>query len=87
MSQVGAHYIEVLMVDGADPAEQAMRVGRAVITPCLAAMDGMDEPEKLHFWMTLVAFLLGVAESQIDAAGRAVIVECMRQVPASTPAH
>ena len=79
-----AHYIEVMMLDADDEAEQALRIGRAMITPCHVADANMDEMQRLRFWRTLIAFLLGVAEHSIGADGRMAVVQCMRSVPPSS---
>ena len=79
-----AHYIEVVMLDDADPAQQAQRIGSAIVTPCLAAIEGMDDMQRLRFWLNLIAYTLGVAEGSIGADGRMAIVQCMRTVPPST---
>lgn len=81
----GPHYIEVLMLDG-DEAEQALRIGRALITPCQVAVAELDDMQRLRFWRTLIAYMLGVAEGSVGADGRMAIVQCMRSVPPSTHA-
>jgi hypothetical protein len=78
-----ATYIEVLMLDG-DEAEQAIQIGRAIITPCHVADCQLDDMQRLRFWRTLIAYLLGVAERSVGADGRMAIVQCMRNVPPST---
>ena len=78
------HYIEVLMLDADDETEKALRIGRAMITPCHAADANMDAMQRLRFWRTLIAFMLGVAEGSIGADGRMAVVQCMRSVPPSS---
>ena len=80
----GATYIEVLMLADADEFEQATRIGRAIVTPCHAADAPMTDAQRLRFWRTLIAYLLGVAEHSIGADGRMAVVQCMRSVPPIT---
>lgn len=78
-----ALYLEVLMLDG-DEQDRALSIGRSLITPCQAADAELDDMQRLRFWRTLIAYLLGVAEGSVGADGRMAIVQCMRNVPAST---
>ena len=78
-----AHYVEVILLDG-DEAQRARHIAQAVITPCLAATQGMDDMPRLRFWLNLVAHLLGQAEASVGADGRMAIVQCMRSVPPAT---
>lgn len=79
-----AHYIEVVTLDSDDETEQAIRIGKAIITPCKAADQGLDFIARLRFWQTLTAFILGAAEHSVGADGRMAIVQTMRSVPSST---
>ena len=79
----GCTYVEVLMLAHLDERERAMSIGRAMITPLLAADADFDGMQRLRFYSTLLAFLLGVAEGQLGPEGRDTIVQCMRNVPAS----
>ena len=78
-----AHYVEVILLDG-DEAQRARHIAQAVITPCLAATQDMDDMPRLRFWLNLVAHLLGQAEASVGADGRMAIVQCMRTVPPAT---
>ena len=79
-----AHYIEIVMLDDADEEQQARRIGRALLTPCLSANESHDDAQRLRFWATLIAFMLGAAEGSVGADGRSAIVQTMRNVGAST---
>jgi hypothetical protein len=79
-----ATYIEIIMLDNKDSRERALAIGQSLITPLQAADDSGDQMESLRFWSALIAYLLGVAENNIGADGREAIVQCMRNVPAST---
>jgi hypothetical protein len=85
MTQDGATYIEVLMLQHLDSGERARSIGNAMITPLLAAdgEPGIAELERLRFWSTLIAYLLGVAESRVGPDGREAIVQTLRNVGAS----
>jgi 3-methyladenine DNA glycosylase AlkD len=74
----GATYVEVLMLQGLGAAERGTRIGHAMVTPCLEAVDGLDAMQRLHFWNSLIAYLMGMAESSVGAEGRQAIVHCMR---------
>ena len=80
----GATYIEVLMLGHLCERERALHLARAFTSPLLAADAGLGDMQRLRFWGTLIAYLLGVAESSVGADGRAAIVQTMRNVPAST---
>jgi len=79
-----AHYIEVLMLDGIDEEQQARRIGRAILTPCAAAGQPLNDAQRLRFWAALIAYLLGAAEHSVGAEGRSAIVQTMRNVGACT---
>ena len=80
----GATYIEVLMLSHLDERARALAIGRAMVTPLLAADADLDAAQRLRFWVTLLAYLLGVAEGEIGADGRDAIVQTLRNVPACT---
>ena len=80
----GATYVEVLMLGHLDESQRALAIGRAMVTPLMAAEADCDAMQRLRFYNVLVAFILGVAENQVGADGREAIVQCMRNVPAST---
>lgn len=79
----GVTYIECLLLRRLDAHARAKAIGRALVTPCLAATDGLDGMQQLNFYGSLVGYLLGVAESALGPDGREAIVQTMRNVPAS----
>ena len=78
----GATYIEVLMLSHLDERARALAIGQAMLTPLLAADADLDATQRLRFWVTLTAYLLGVAEAETGADGRNAIVQTLRNVPA-----
>lgn len=83
MNRDAPTYIEVIMLDHADPRERALQIGRSLITPLQAADDGSDAVESLLFWRTLITYLLGLAQRTVGVDGREAIVQTMRNVTAS----
>ena len=83
MTSADPVYLEALLLSTLDARERGMAIGRALTTPCQAAEDGLDSAERLRFWAAVIAYALGIAEGSVGAVGRAAIIQCMRNVPAS----
>lgn len=79
----GVTYIECLLLGQLDACQRGTTIGRALITPMLAAERGLDDMERLRLYAALIAFMLGMAENSIGPEGRDAIVQTMRNVPAS----
>jgi hypothetical protein len=63
-------------------AALALRIGASFTPACIAANAEAEYMQRLRFWRTLIAFMLGAAEHSVGADGRAAIVECMRNTEA-----
>lgn len=83
MTDAGITYIECLLLGPLDSMQRGTAIARALITPCQAAEDGLDDMERLRMYAALIAFLLGVAENSLGPDGREAIVQTMRNVPAA----
>jgi len=79
----GVTYVECLLLAHLDAKARAIAIARALITPCLAGEDGLDDMGRLHFWCCLVAHVLVQAEASLGEHGREAIVQTMRNTPAS----
>jgi hypothetical protein len=49
-------YVECLLLGRPDPLARGAALGRALITPCHAAEDGLDELQRLRLYAALIAF-------------------------------
>ena len=79
----GVTYVECLLLAHLDAKARAIAIASALITPCLAGEDGLDDMGRLHFWGCLVAHVLGQAEASVGEQGREAIVQTLRNAPAS----
>jgi hypothetical protein len=79
----GVTYIECLLLRRLDAHARAKAIGRALVTPCDAATDGLSGIQLLHFWRHLLVDLLHKAECTVGPDGREAIVQTLRNIPAS----
>ena len=79
----GITTLDVLQMRKLDAPSRALAIGRRLAKPLTDADEDMRYSQRLRFWVNLLAYLLGVAENSLDADGREVIVQTLRNVPAS----